>query len=444
MKKILIIILILIFSLTSCRSNNVNNENNESNTENIESDIEEESTSSTTEDFLHDVTGFYAGFLDVNGTKLPMTLNLSYEESLTGYVDIEVQNTFGIEIQDVLVEGLHVSFMIELVSSKAYFDGEFSNELFTGDFTQNGMTFPFEFALSEVKEVNKNREELEFKVDDIVIKGEYIIPDVDEKMPVALIIAGSGPTDMNCNSSAGVYTNAYLYLAEALEKEGIATLRFNKRFLDNEVLSEADLSFEDFVNDAQALTEMLKADNRFSEVYIIGHSQGALIGKIVATRTKVDKVVSLAGAGRTIDNILIDQLSEQLTEEQMEEAKSILGKLKVGETVPDVPEILRSVLRESIQPFMISWINYDPQVLIKEIDSEVLIVVGGYDIQILVKEGEYLHEARPDAEYAVIETMNHVLKETTSNINDNYATYQNLDLPIHSELVDVIVNFYNK
>lgn len=61
------------------------------------------------------------------------------------------------------------------------------------------------------------------------ISGTLTIPNTAKSSPIVLIIAGSGPTDRDCNSAMGIRTNAYKLLAADLVKNGISSLRFDKR-----------------------------------------------------------------------------------------------------------------------------------------------------------------------------------------------------------------------
>ena len=62
------------------------------------------------------------------------------------------------------------------------------------------------------------------------IHGKILLPPGMKSSPVVLLIAGSGPTDMDGNSAIGQMTNNSLkYLAEDLAEQGIASLRFDKR-----------------------------------------------------------------------------------------------------------------------------------------------------------------------------------------------------------------------
>src|SRR5262249_16837736 len=87
-----------------------------------------------------------------------------------------------------------------------------------------------------------------------IIHGTLLMPEGSAKVPVALIIAGSGPTDRDGNSPLlPGKNNSYKMLAEALAAEGIASLRYDKRSIAASRaagLKEADLRFDNYVDDA--------------------------------------------------------------------------------------------------------------------------------------------------------------------------------------------------
>ena len=136
------------------------------------------------------------------------------------------------------------------------------------------------------------------------INGKIGLPDA-EKPPIVLLIAGSGPTDMDGNTNSGGFSmknNSLKLLAEGLAQRGIATLRFDKRGIASSSAAakkERDLRFEDYVADAQGWIDRLSDDSRFSDVFVLGHSEGSLIGMLASVdNPKVKGFISLAGAGR--------------------------------------------------------------------------------------------------------------------------------------------------
>ncbi len=80
-----------------------------------------------------------------------------------------------------------------------------------------------------------------------------------------------------------------------------------------------------------------------------------------------------------------------------------------------VPQPLMALYRPSVRPYMISWIRYSPAQVLGHGRVPALIVQGTTDIQVTVAEAEALKAARPDAQLAIMEGMNHVLKQVPAN-----------------------------
>ncbi|WP_052131557.1 hypothetical protein [Planococcus sp. CAU13] len=105
----------------------------------------------------------------------------------------------------------------------------------------------------------------------------------------------------------------------------------------------------------------MKSNDSFTEVEIIGYSEGSLIGVVAAERASADSFISIAGAGRHIDEVLMEQLAAQLPENLMNEARQIIFQLKEGEPLATVSPELQSVFCPWVQPYMISWLAFNPQ-----------------------------------------------------------------------------------
>lgn len=271
--------------------------------------------------------------------------------------------------------------------------------------------------------------------------GTLTVPILKGAFPVALIIAGSGPTDRNGNN-AQMKNNSLLLLAHELAAQGIASIRYDKRGIGasrDAMISEENLRFENYAEDAKAWAAQLKADPRFNKLIIIGHSEGSLLGMLACEQA--DVFVSLAGAGRPIDVILKEQLAAQLSGQKklLRAANDGLSKLKEGKLVEDAPIELFGLFRPSVQPYMMSWMKYDPAVEISKLKIPIVIIQGSTDLQVSEEDARLLFAAhRLDSRLIIIEDMNHVLKLSPLDRTKNIETYSKPDLPLAEELVKLL------
>ncbi len=275
------------------------------------------------------------------------------------------------------------------------------------------------------------------------IFGTLTTPEKFEKIPVVLIIAGSGPTDRDGNNPM-MKNNSLKILASELSKDNIATLRYDKRGIAESQLAgknEIEFRFDDLVNDAKEWIQLLKQDNRFSKIIVIGHSEGSLIGMLAGTNA--DKFISIAGAGQSADKILKEQLSSQPKEVQ-DLSFPLIDSLKNGKTIDNVPPMLNTLFRPTVQPYIISWFKYDPQNEIKKLSIPTLILQGTNDIQVSVEDAKRLSNANQKAQLVLIKDMNHILRIIEGDLQANVATYSKADLPIANELVKSITDFILK
>jgi pimeloyl-ACP methyl ester carboxylesterase len=273
------------------------------------------------------------------------------------------------------------------------------------------------------------------------IFGTLLVPNTKPPFPVALLISGSGPTDRDGNQP-NMKNNSLRYLAENLARQGIATLRYDKRLIGQSKTGqrESDIRFEDYISDAKQWISRLKQDARFSKVIVIGHSEGSLIGMIAANDAKADMFISIAGVSKPADRVILEQ-AKGLPTHLHQEMITILDSLRKGKMVSHVNPNLTALFRPSVQPYMISWMRYDPSKEIQQLRIPILILQGTADIQVGVDHARQLAASAPRAELKIIENMNHVLKIVEGDRNKNVATYMNPNLPISDELVKAITDF---
>jgi pimeloyl-ACP methyl ester carboxylesterase len=405
------------------------------------------------------LAGRWEGSFEFQSLKINMAVDFSQNT-----ISIPQQGLQNYPIEEVTYDAPKVSFTLAL-GGGVRFTGERTGDAIHGTFRQPGAegTFELTFAgksqgpsavtsgkgspASSESEAPVASEEITLSTDTGNLYGTLTLPDRKGPVPLVLIIAGSGPTDRDGNSTLlPGKNNSLKMLAEGLSRQGVAAVRYDKRGIAASAdtrFEESKVTFDTFIDDAVAWIEKLKKDSRFSSLGIIGHSEGSLIGMVAARRTEVQAFVSIAGSGQPIYDTIIEQLKTRMPED-LEEAGRIINLLRQGKRVAQVSPQLQFMFRPSVQPFLISMFRYDPAKEIARLHMPVLIVNGSRDIQIDVTQAKILASADPDAELCIIDGMNHVLKDSPEDKQGNLATYSNPQLPLAEGLLEAVGNFLKK
>ena len=272
------------------------------------------------------------------------------------------------------------------------------------------------------------------------IEGSLLLPNSDKTDYLAIIIAGSGPTDRDGNQNF-LKSNSLKKLAQGLAKEGIATFRYDKRIVKQIRKGNIDknLMFDDFVTDANSVINYFTDRDNYESIYVIGHSQGSLVG-MLSISDKVNGFISLAGAGQSIDIVIMDQI-QKMAPGLTEDAQKTFDVLKKGETTTEYPPALGSVFNLETQPFITNWMQYNPQEIIKNQDIPILIVNGTKDLQVSEDEAKLLKESNSKAQLTIIENMNHVLFIIEGDDLENSKSYNESSRAIAPELISTITTF---
>jgi uncharacterized protein len=266
--------------------------------------------------------------------------------------------------------------------------------------------------------------------------------------PVILIIPGSGPTDRDGNSPAGVLAAPYRLLAEALAAHGITSVRIDKRGMFGSSAAVADanaVTIPDYVADVQAWTRVIRQRTKASCIWLLGHSEGGLIAMAAAKNPDVCGLLLVAAPGRPMGEIIREQLkANPANAPLLGQALPAIDALAAGKRVDTAamhPALLR-LFRPEVQGFLISAFSYDPPKLLAGYRKPVLIVQGRRDLQVREADAQALKLADPTATLVLLPDVNHVLKSVASDdVSANIATYGNSSLPLAPGVVQSISDF---
>lgn len=225
---------------------------------------------------------------------------------------------------------------------------------------------------------------------------------------VALIIAGSGPTDRDGNSSFSIpgadmfsAINLHRDLAAHYAARGIATLRYDKRSCADYAEQHGQraaqpglFSFDNLVADADCAANILLAQPESSghSLTIAGHSEGGLVALILAQRRAVDTLYLLATCGRTLRTVIRNQLYDRYLESTGDTAGAAVFAAKADEAMtaitdekplpPDMPQALSLLFNDHARAHFRQSLDIDPVTIARTLVCDVLVVNGTSDIQV--------------------------------------------------------------
>ena len=279
------------------------------------------------------------------------------------------------------------------------------------------------------------------------LEGTYV--NAGKQAPVVLIVPGSGPTDRDGNNPAGITAAPYRLLAEALAGRGVSTVRIDKRGLFGSKAAIADpnkVTIGDYATDVHSWIAAIRHETGAQCVWVLGHSEGALIALAAAQQPRdMCGVILVSGAGRKLSDVIREQLrSNPANSPVLDSATDALDKLERGEhvDVTNMNPALLGLFRPQVQDFLIDDFRHDPAKLASAVTLPMLIVQGERDIQVSVADAKALAAAQPKAKLVLVPAMNHVLKDVaTDDRAANVATYADPSLPVDETLVDAIAGF---
>ncbi len=203
------------------------------------------------------------------------------------------------------------------------------------------------------------------------------------------------------------------------------------------------MTLEDFAADARSAAESLARDPRFSRVVFVGHREGASLALIAARQgAPVAGVVHVSGLGRSLGEVMREQLSRQFDSATMVRYDTAWKYYLRGDQPTDVPQQMAMLFVPVNRTYMRSLAALDPPAAIRAVRQPVLLVQGVTDLQATVADAERLHGARPDARLVLLPDVNHVLKRVADRtLPGQMSTYQDPGIPIVPEAVQAIADW---
>jgi pimeloyl-ACP methyl ester carboxylesterase len=280
------------------------------------------------------------------------------------------------------------------------------------------------------------------------LKGTMLTPADNPRAPVVLIIPGSGPTDRDGDNPLGIKAAPYRLLAEALAAEGVASARVDKRGTFGSAAAApnaAQVTIDAYASDVHAWVTALRAKTGAPCIWVLGHSEGALVAEAAAQNPDgICGIILVSGLGRRFGDVIAQQLTENPANAPvLGEALAAIAKLEAGQhvDVTGMNPALLPLFRPAVQDYLIDLMGRDPVKLLAAYTGPVLVLQGATDLQVSVGDAEMLDHARPGVQLVLVPGMNHVLKIAPADRQANLATYADPTQPLAPGVADTIATF---
>jgi len=422
--------------------------------------------------------GDWNGVLRTGGVELRIGVMIEAGPggALAGKLASPDQGATQIPLQDIKVDQGKLSFAAPSVRGRYEGQWDVAQGAWAGSWTQ-GAPLPLTLAKGPVptrvrlqvpaRPYPYREEEVSFSsAPGVTLAGTLTLPPGKGPLPAAVLITGSGPQDRDEHLLGH---RPFLVLADHLTRQGIAVLRYDDRGFGKSTGRFIEATSSDFAVDAAAAVALLRArkDIDAAKVGLIGHSEGGIVGPMVAAkdprigfvvlmagpgvrsrdlmmaqRRAVARVWGLSGAAVERDDQAVARIDAVLAENPDWEAAKVEAARLLGEASAAAgvaPEVLMARSTLLFTPWYREFIAYDPRPNLEALRMPVLAVTGGADVQVVASQNlpairEAL-KANPDATVVELPGLNHLFQTSATGDTREYGRIEETFAPAALKLI---------
>ncbi|HQE35142.1 MAG TPA: alpha/beta hydrolase [Flavobacterium alvei] len=430
--------------------------------------------------FSQEIQGSWAGSLSIQGTQLPLIFNIQKNgDSYKTTLDSPMQGAKGIPVAETTFANNQLQIVAQNLNLK--FSGLLKEEAIEGTFIQNGASFPL--VLTRKKEdtpaLNRPQEPkapFDYPIEEVVfvnakdkntLAGTLTLPKNKKDFPVVVLITGSGAQ----NRDSEIFGHKpFAVIANDFAQKGIGVLRLDDRGVGGSSKGTTEDTSANFATDISAAVDFLSAKG-FGKIGLIGHSEGGLIAPIVAVQNKkVQFIISLAGPGIPIDQMMLLQSqaiakSQGATPAQIEASTAFNQKVYAyiinykgadlkTDFQPFVKEEFKKITQsqglsesqidnfvaQQTQNITSSWyvyfIKFNPDLYWSKLKIPVLALNGSLDVQVKATEnlaGIQASLSKAGNKKVAIKELpglNHLFQEAKTGATAEYLTIEQTFAPL--------------
>lgn len=432
--------------------------------------------------------GNWYGNLNVMGKEIPFGLTFDNE---SGKLFNPNKKSLSYDIDSLVIIENSVTFFIKKLGLE--YAGKWSKDSIVGFWKQAGQTLPLVFTREEIKPKEAKRpqtpmppfdyhtEEIEAynSIDSVTLSGTLTLPTNDgTQYPVVILVTGSGPQNRD---SEILGHKSFAVIADHLAKQGIGSYRYDDRGVEKSTGTYAGSDLNDFYRDMDAVVKKIAERKEVKKLGILGHSEGGILAPWYASEHKkqIDFIVMMGAPGQPVKEMMHEQRrityeGAGMTSENIEAQKQLF--LKIDEIVlynsgEEKTKKLRKLFTEyteknqypekqakqyiDIQMKVMdgawykSFVAINPDDYLKKVRCSVLVIAGGKDVQIPMKENvkaiaTSLSKSKPrflkkrHLKYSKFSNLNHLMQPAGTGMPDEYGQ---IETTIDREVLFVISDF---
>lgn len=296
--------------------------------------------------------------------------------------------------------------------------------------------------------------------------GTMSVPQGKGPFPAVVLVSGTGH---NTRDEDVWGHKVFVVLADALSRRGFAVLRYDKRGVAGSGGDFDSATTADFASDADSAVEWLRSQPKIDaqRVGVLGHSEGGIIGPMVAAADKnVAFVVMIAGPALRGDRLFVLQSARTAKvygapEDYMARRKVFDQKLYDAIVAAPTGEAARAVadkmVAEGVQEKLVdaneaeglarddtsAWeryfLAYDPAPTLARLTVPVLAIYGALDVQVPADEdaaaARVALEKNARATVVTLPGKNHLMQDAKTGGPNEYNDIEETMSPTALDLI---------
>ncbi len=381
--------------------------------------------------FAQNFNGSWTGIISAGESSLHIVFNISQdaEGNTVCTMDSPDQSVKGIPAQIVFESSDSISIRISNLGIE--YNGKFNGDMICGVYSQLGLELDLDLKNEQIVYYRPQNplppypyttEEIEFVNDEAnaTLSGTITYPVgyiQGKKVPVIVMVTGSGPQ----NRDSEIYEHKpFLIIADYLARNGYATLRYDDRCVGKSTGRFQAETTKEVAKDAALAVKYLRDTKKFSEIGVLGHSEGGNVAFMLGADKLIDFAITMAGVGVQGDECLYQQ--------------GIAIAKQSGQEYQLTKEQLREYLIGTMSPWYEFFLDYDPASDISKTTCPVLVMNGERDLQVIASSNVEAIKGNlsknKKSQVKIYPGLNHLFQECTTGLPTEYINIEQTISPI--------------